>query len=169
MVVAFVETRLLVVIRTVGGYKWRVPLFVDFLIHQRPHLSRFNIRLVYHLNSEILFDLWNLISVGVQEVEGNIEPDGVLFISWKRLVDVCLAEKILPETITKRGVFVSEQTVTQRVAVSYYDDADDHWDEATRIGLEFVFVFDFESDSLAELVKPQNQIRYFAKNNHLNN
>ena len=169
MVVAFVETRLLVVIRTVGGYKWRVPLLVDFLIHHRPHLSRLNIRLVYHLNSEILFDLWNLISVGVQKVEGNIEPDGVRFINWKRLVDVCLAEKILPETITKRGVFVSEQTLTYRVAVSQYDNADDHWDEATREGLEFVFVFDLESDSLAKLVKPQNQIRYFAKNYHLNN
>jgi hypothetical protein len=59
--------------------------------------------------------------------------------------------------------------MTQRVAVSQYDNPDDHWDEATRVGLEFVFVFDFEYDSLAELVKPQNQIRYFAKNNHLNN
>jgi hypothetical protein len=59
--------------------------------------------------------------------------------------------------------------MTQRVAVSQYDNTDDHWDEATRVGLEFVFVFDFEYDSLAELVKPQNQIRYFAKNNHLNN
>ena len=163
------KTRLLVEIRAVGGYKWRVPLLVNVFIHHRPHLSRFNIRLVYHLNSEILFDLWNLISVGIQKVEGNIKPDGVRFISWKRLVDVCLAEEILPETITKRWVLESEQTLTQRVAVSKDDDADDHWDKATRVGLEFVFVFDLESDSLAELVKPQNQIRYFAKNNHLNN
>ncbi len=93
-------------------------MLVDFLIHLRPHLARLNIRLVYNLNSKILFDLWNLISVGVQEVEGNIEPDSVRFINWKRLVDVCLAEEILPETITERRVFVSEQTVTQRVAVS---------------------------------------------------
>jgi hypothetical protein len=101
-------------------------LLVNFFIHHRPHLSRFNIGLVYHLNSEILFDLWNLISVGIQKVEGNIKPDGVRFISWKRLVDVCLAEEILPETITKRGVFVSEQAMTQRVAVSQYDNPDDH-------------------------------------------
>jgi len=137
-----VKTNSLSIILTVKGFIWRVQLLVDFFVHYRAHVSGRYVRLVYDLNCEVLFNFWNLLSCDGQEVEGNIEPDGVLDFRWKRLVDVCLAEEVELVVASKLGVAIGEHIVSQAVAVSQHYYVAKNRGKTSGVGSEFFLVFD---------------------------